>query len=172
MHAARPEEKFPMTAVQLGLLEPRFHRPETADPTGEPPGAVVVDTGNQYHYLVREGGRAMRYGVGIGPDGFAWSGRATIARKREWPKWTPPTGMIGRQPEREQYRYGMPPGPDISLGAHALHIFQDGLDTLYRPHGNGGVRSPGMAVSKCVRLSHQEVIDPERVPSRSPMLAV
>lgn len=174
MYSARPDEQFPIPAVQLELLEPKFYRQEVADPTGEVPGTVVVDTGNRYLYLVRERGRAMRYGVGIGRDGFAWSGRARIAYKRAWPKWTPPNEMIGRQPELEQYRNGMPPGLDNPLGARALYIFEDGKDTLYRLHGNGDVRSIGMAVSSgCVRLLHQDVIDLyERVPGGSPILVI
>ena len=174
MYSGRPDEQFPIPAVQLELLEPRFYRQVVVDPTSEVAGTVVVDTGNRYLYLVRENGRAMRYGIGIGRDGFAWSGRARIAYKRAWPKWTPPKEMIGRQPELEQYRDGMPPGLDNPLGARALYIFQDGEDTLYRLHGNGDVRSIGMAVSSgCVRLLHQDVIDLyERVPDGSPILVV
>ncbi|MDP1731859.1 MAG: L,D-transpeptidase [Devosia sp.] len=174
MYAARPEEQFPVPAVQLNFLEPRFYRQEMADPTGELPGTVVVETANRYLYLVRENGRALRYGVGIGRDGFAWAGRARIAYKRAWPKWTPPAEMIERQPELEQYRYGMPPGTDNPLGARALYIFQNGRDTLYRLHGNGDVHSIGKAVSSgCVRLLHQDVIDLyERVPDGSPILVV
>src|SRR5690606_32996575 len=112
------------------------------------------------------------YGVGIGREGFAWSGRALIAYKREWPTWTPPAEMIERQPELEPYRYGMAPGPDNPLGARALYIFLDGRDTLYRLHGNQDERAIGRAVSSgCVRLLQQDVIDLyERVPPGTPIL--
>jgi lipoprotein-anchoring transpeptidase ErfK/SrfK len=169
-----PNERFPVPAARIDLVDPQYWRQVVDDPTGERPGTVVVDTANRFLYLVRDDGKALRYGVGIGRDGFAWSGRAQIAYKREWPTWTPPSEMIGRQPELEQYRNGMPPGIENPLGARALYIFKDGKDTLYRLHGNPDVTSIGKAVSSgCVRLLNQDVIDLyERVPSRTPILVV
>lgn len=172
MYAAQPNEQFPLPAARIDLVPPRFWRQVVADPTGERPGTIVVDTANRYLYLVRDDGQALRYGVGIGRDGFAWSGRARIAYKRAWPTWTPPAEMIERQPELEPYRRGMAPGLDNPLGARALYIFQDGVDTLYRLHGNPDERSIGQAVSSgCVRLLNQDVIDLfERVPSGTPIV--
>ena len=172
MYAARPDEQFPLPAARIDVVPPQYWRQVVDDPTGERPGTIVVDTGNRFLYLVRENGKAMRYGVGIGRDGFAWSGRAQIAYKRAWPTWTPPSEMIDRQPELEQYRRGMAPGLDNPLGARALYIFQDGVDTLYRLHGNPDERSIGQAVSSgCVRLLNQDVIDLyERVPSGTPIV--
>lgn len=172
MYAAQPNEPFPLPAARIDLVPPRFWRQVVDDPTGERPGTIVVDTANRFLYLVREDGKALRYGVGIGRDGFAWSGRARIAYKRAWPTWTPPSEMIARQPELEQYRRGMAPGLDNPLGARALYIFQDGVDTLYRLHGNPDERSIGQAVSSgCVRLLNQDVIDLfERVPSGTPIV--
>lgn len=174
MYAARPEEKFPLPAARIDLVPQDYWRKMVDDPTGERPGTIVVDTANRYLYLVGENATAMRYGVGIGRDGFAWSGRALIAYKRQWPTWTPPSEMIARQPELEPYRRGMPPGLDNPLGARALYIFQDGRDTLYRLHGNPEERSIGRAVSSgCVRLLNQDVIDLyDRVPNGSPILVV
>lgn len=174
MYAAQPLERFPIPAADISRLDPQFWRQEVADPTGEQPGTVVVDTGNRFLYVVAENGRAMRYGVGIGRDGFAWSGRAKIQYKREWPTWTPPSEMIARQPELEQYRRGMEPSLMNPLGARALYLFQNGEDTLYRLHGNGDVNSIGKAVSSgCVRLLQQDVIDLyNRVPAGSPVLVV
>jgi lipoprotein-anchoring transpeptidase ErfK/SrfK len=174
MYGSLPNERFPLPAARIELVDPQYWRQSVADPTGERPGTVVVDTGERFLYLVGEGGKAMRYGIGIGREGFAWSGRARIAYKREWPRWTPPPEMIERQPELEQYRNGMEPGPDNPLGARALYIFQDGEDTLYRLHGNGDERSIGKAVSSgCVRLLHQDVIDLyERVPAGAPILVM
>ncbi len=150
---------FRIPAVNLRKLEPRFRRQLVDDPTGERPGTVVVDTANRYLYHVQTGGMAMRYGVGIGRAGFAWSGRAIIAYKRKWPRWTPPAEMIARQPELQKYRDGQDPGLDNPLGARALYIHQNGKDTLYRLHGSGQVSSIGKAVSSgCVRLLHQDVI--------------
>lgn len=174
MYAAVPGERFPLPAARIELVAPQYWRQVVPDPTGEVPGTVVVDTANRFLYVVRDDGQAMRYGVGIGRDGFAWSGRARIAYKREWPTWTPPAEMIVRQPELEPYRRGMPPGLDNPLGARALYIFQDGKDTLYRLHGNPDENSIGKAVSSgCVRLLQQDVIDLyERVPWGSPIVVI
>lgn len=173
-YAALPNERFPIPAARIDLVDPQYWRQVVPDPTGERPGTVVVDTANRFLYVVRDDGRALRYGVGIGRDGFAWSGRAQIAYKREWPVWTPPAEMIGRQPELEQYRNGMPPGLENPLGARALYLFKDGVDTLYRLHGNPDANSIGKAVSSgCVRLLNQDVIDLyERVPSGTPVVVV
>ena len=174
MYAALPDERFPIPAARIDQLDPRYYRQAVDDPTGERPGTIVVDTPNRFLYLVGENRRAMRYGVGIGRDGFAWAGRAVIAYKRPWPTWTPPAEMIERQPELEPYRHGMEPGLENPLGPRALYIFQDGKDTLYRLHGNMDVRSIGQAVSSgCVRLLFQDVIDLyERVPDGTPILVV
>lgn len=171
-YGARPEEQFPVPAVKLGKVDPRYYRTLVDDPTGERPGTVVVDTPTRYLYLVMPNGKAMRYGVGIGREGFAWGGRAIIAYKRKWPRWTPPADMIGRQPELEKYRYGMEPGLTNPLGARALYIHQDGRDTLYRLHGTLEEWTIGKAVSSgCVRLLTQDVIDlHDRVRDGSPIV--
>jgi len=172
MYAALPDEKFPIPAAQIELVDPKYWRQQVSDPTGERPGTIVVDTPNRFLYLVGEGGTAMRYGVGVGREGFDWQGRGTIVYKRQWPRWTPPAEMIERQPELEPYRHGMEPGLDNPLGARALYIFQNGRDTLYRLHGNMDARSIGQAVSSgCVRLLFQDVIDLYgRVPDGSPIV--
>ncbi|RAH99572.1 L,D-transpeptidase [Acuticoccus sediminis] len=169
MYGPRPEEQFPLPAVDLSKVQPQYLRREVRDPTGERPGTVVVDTGTRYLYLVRENGRAIRYGIGVGRDGFSWNGEAKIQYKRAWPTWTPPAEMIARQPELEKYRNGMPPGLGNPLGARALYLFQGGKDTLYRLHGTNEAYSIGRAVSSgCVRLLNQDIIDLyERVPSGS-----
>lgn len=174
MYAAVPDERFPIPAARLDLVDRQYWRQEVADPTGERPGTIVVDTPNRFLYWTMENGRALRYGVGIGRDGFAWGGRAVIRYKREWPTWTPPAEMILRQPELEQYRHGMAPGLDNPLGPRALYIFQDGVDTLYRLHGNQDARSIGKAVSSgCVRLLFQDVIDLHaRVPDGTRILVI
>lgn len=174
MYAAMPQEEFPIPAVDLEQVEPRYYRQIVDDPTGEAPGTVVVRTAETALYLVREGGEALRYGVGLGRAGFEWSGRALIQWKRRWPTWTPPAEMIAREPELEEWRNGMPPGLDNPLGARALYIFKDGKDTLYRLHGTTQAWSIGKAVSSgCVRLLNQDVIDLyDRVPDKTPILVV
>lgn len=160
MYAAIPGEQFPIPAVDISKIDPRFFRQEVEDPTGERPGTIVIDTSGPYLYLVREKGRALRYGIGVGRDGFAWTGRAKILMKREWPTWTPPAEMIARQPELEPYRNGMKPGLDNPLGARALYLFEGGRDTLYRIHGTNEPWSIGNAVSSgCIRLLNQDIIN-------------
>ncbi|NDW07847.1 L,D-transpeptidase [Jiella pacifica] len=177
MYRAMPSERFPIPAVDIKRLEPQLWRQVVDYPTDERVGTLIVDTPAKYLYLVREGGKAMRYGIGVGRDGFSWSGRAVIAYKREWPTWTPPAEMIERQPELAPYSAangGMPPGLDNPLGARALYIFQDGRDTLYRLHGTNQAWSIGRAVSSgCIRLLNQDVIDLYgRVPDGTPIRVI
>lgn len=163
LYGARPRERFPIPAVPARKLKRRFRRQRVRYRTKEKPGTVIVDTRNFYLYHVERGGKAMRYGVGLGRAGFAWSGRAKIAWKRKWPTWTPPEEMIRRQPKLAKWGVahgGMPPGLNNPLGARALYIFKDGKDTLYRLHGTPEVSSIGRAVSSgCVRLVNQDIID-------------
>lgn len=174
MYAAMPEERFPIPAVDVSRVDPRFWRSVVADPTGEAPGTLVVDPAAKYLYFTQADGTAVRYGIGVGRAGFAWSGRARVQYKRKWPRWTPPNAMVRRQPELEPYSIangGMDPGLDNPLGARALYIFQDGVDTLYRLHGTPDEASIGRAVSSgCIRLINQDVIDLyERVPDGTPI---
>ncbi|RUM97365.1 L,D-transpeptidase [Pseudaminobacter arsenicus] len=169
------DEGYEIPAVPINKVDKRFYRQIVQDPTGERPGTVVVDTSNHFLYLVREGGEAMRYGVGLGRAGFEWSGRAVIQWKRKWPRWTPPTDMIKRDPKLEKYSAangGMDPGLLNPLGARALYIFQGGEDTLYRVHGSPEWFSIGKSVSSgCVRLMNQDIIDLyDRVPNKTPIL--
>ncbi|MCM2505692.1 L,D-transpeptidase [Aureimonas altamirensis] len=163
MYAAMPQERFPIPAVDLRRVDKRFYRRLVDDPTGERPGTVVVDTQSYYLYLVQPEGQALRYGVGLGRQGFTWSGAGVVQFKREWPRWTPPSEMIARQPELERFSAengGQAPGLDNPLGARALYIFQDGRDTLYRLHGTPEFWTIGKAVSSgCVRLINQDIVD-------------
>jgi lipoprotein-anchoring transpeptidase ErfK/SrfK len=113
--------------------------------TRHKPGTIVIETGERRLYLVLEGGKAMKYGVGVGRDGFTWSGTHRITRKAEWPGWTPPPQMRKRVPDLPAF---MPGGPDNPLGARALYIGS----TLYRVHGTSEPWSIGQAVSSgCIR---------------------
>ncbi len=162
-YGPRPAEEFPLPGVDPQVLDPAFRRQRVAYRSDEPPGTLVVNTGSFYLYLVEPSGTAMRYGVGLGRQGFEWSGRANVAWKRPWPTWTPPAEMIAREPELEKYSAsngGMAPGLGNPLGARALYIFQGKVDTLYRLHGTNQPHSIGKAVSSgCVRLINQDVID-------------
>ena len=162
-YGARPREQFPLPAISSKVLKPQFRRQRVSFKTSERPGSIIVDTKSFYLYLVEPKGKAMRYGVGLGRQGFEWSGRARVLWKQVWPKWTPPDEMIARQPELEKWSVrngGMPPGLNNPLGARALYIFQGNVDTLYRLHGTTQPESIGKAVSSgCVRLVNQDVID-------------
>lgn len=175
MYGEMVDGGFVIPAVPIEKVDRRFYRQEVRDPTGQAPGTVVVDTSSHFLYLVMPGGRAMRYGVGLGRAGFEWAGSAVIQWKQKWPTWTPPTEMILRKPELEKYSAangGMPPGLDNPLGARAHYIFQDGVDTLYRVHGSPEWWSIGQSVSSgCVRMINQDVIDLyERVKPGSPIV--
>ena len=102
MYEAMPYEQFPLPAVNVAKVDPKFWRQEVDYPTSEKVGTVIVDTPNKYLYHVRSNGRAMRYGIGVGRDGFSWAGRAIIAYKRQWPRRTPPDERVARQPALQQ----------------------------------------------------------------------
>lgn len=174
LYAAMPNEEFPIPAIDVSRIDRQFLRQEVADPTGERAGTLVVDTDNRFLYLVQEDGRALRYGIGVGREGLAWSGRGDILMKREWPRWTPTENMMRRDPSLEQYRNGMEPGLTNPLGARALYIFENGRDTLYRLHGTNEPWSIGMAMSSgCIRLFNQDIIDLyNRVPRGSQVLVM
>jgi lipoprotein-anchoring transpeptidase ErfK/SrfK len=152
---------FQIPPIDLNRMDRRYLRREVEYRGPEEPGTVIIDTPTRYAYLIQPNGTAMRYGVGIGREGFAWEGRANIQYKREWPRWTPPNEMIDRQPELEYLRgVGMDPGLKNPLGARALYLFQNGQDTLYRLHGTPEWWTIGKAVSSgCVRFMNHDIID-------------
>jgi lipoprotein-anchoring transpeptidase ErfK/SrfK len=120
---------------------------------GEAPGTVIIDTGSTFLYLVQPGGRAIRYGIGVGRDGFRWSGVQQITKKAEWPDWTPPAEMIARQPYLPRFMAG---GPTNPLGARAMYLG----NTIYRIHGTNAPSTIGQRVSSgCIRLTNEDVID-------------
>jgi len=134
-------------------LPPHLRRQVVSYPTREAPGTVIIDTPNTYLYLVLGNGQAMRYGIGIGRDGFTWSGTQTITRKAEWPAWTPPPEMIARQPYLPRHMTG---GPGNPLGARAMYLG----NTIYRIHGTNAPETIGTRVSSgCLRLTNEDVTD-------------
>ncbi len=177
MYSAIDESPNRVPAVNLARIDPQYYRQIVDAPTAEPPGTIVVHTPTRFLYLVMENGEALRYSVGIGRQGFSWSGRAHIQWKQKWPKWTPPDDMIAREPKLAKYSAangGMPPGLDNPLGARALYLFQGNVDTLYRLHGSPEWWSIGKAVSSgCVRLINQDIIDLySRVSKKNPVVVV
>ena len=174
IYAGAKDGEFEIPLIPYTKIDPKYYRQVVADPTGEPPGTIVVDTEDRYLYFTMAFGQALRYGVAIGREGFAWAGNARVERKGRWPTWTPPKEMIERDPKLEKYSAengGMPAGPDNPLGARALYIFQDGVDTLYRIHGSPEWKSIGKkASSGCVRMINQDIIDLwDRVPKNTPI---
>jgi lipoprotein-anchoring transpeptidase ErfK/SrfK len=137
------------------------HRRQIVDyATDEAPGTIVVDTENKFLYYVLDGGQAIRFGVGVGREGFGWSGEVHVGRMAEWPSWTPPAQMIERRPELVAYADGMPGGEDNPLGARALYLYDGGSDTMYRIHGTNEPWSIGGNVSSgCIRMLNEDVTE-------------
>jgi len=131
----------------------RLRRQQVNYSTIESPGPIVIDTPNTYLYLVLGDGKAIRYAIGVGRDGFTWSGVKTIERKSEWPDWLPPTDMLQRQPYLPRFMAG---GPGNPLGARAMYL----SGSAYRIHGTNKPSSIGQHVSSgCIRLLNEDVID-------------
>ena len=151
---------------QSDLIPPKFRRQIVTYGTPAPPNSIVVDPANRFLYFVLENQQALRYGVGVGREGFAWSGQAIIGLKRKWPRWLPPQSMVERDVHAATWANGMPGGPDNPLGARALYLYANGIDTLYRIHGTNEPTSIGKAMSSgCVRMLDEDVADLfERVP--------
>jgi lipoprotein-anchoring transpeptidase ErfK/SrfK len=134
-------------------LPAKFKRQVIAYSGSEAPGTIVIDTGNTFLYLVMPGNRAMRYGIGVGRDGFRWSGTQAITKKAEWPDWTPPAEMIARQPYLPRFMAG---GETNPLGARAMYLGS----TIYRIHGTNAPSTIGTRVSSgCIRLTNDDVAD-------------
>ena len=140
-------------------LPPEFQRTVVYFRTTEAPGTIIVNTNERYLYVVQGGGRAIRYGIGVGREGFQWQGLLKISRKAEWPDWTPPPEMIARQPYLPRFMAG---GPGNPMGARALYLGS----TVYRIHGTNQPQTIGSAVSSgCFRLVNADIIDLyERIP--------
>jgi lipoprotein-anchoring transpeptidase ErfK/SrfK len=139
--------------------DPRYARQIVAYTGSEKPGTVIIDTPQRLLYLVEPGGKALRYGIGVGRPGFTWAGVKSVSMKREWPDWTPPEEMLKRKPDLPVHMAG---GPDNPLGARALYLGS----SLYRIHGSNEPWTIGTQVSSgCIRMRNEDVIDLyERVP--------
>ena len=152
--AVLPEKLRPMPG-------PEFDRQIVQYETTEKPGTIVIDTGSKFLYYVLEGGEAIRYGVGVGKEGFGWTGVVEVGARQEWPKWFPPAEMVKRRPELAKYQgTGMEGGEDNPLGARALYLYDNGKDTLFRIHGTNEPWSIGLNVSSgCIRMLNENVIE-------------
>ncbi len=147
---AAPQDDEDGTTLEMPA---RLKRQIVSYATREAPGTIVIDTPNTYLYFVLGNGRAVRYGIGVGRDGFTWSGVQSITRKAEWPDWTPPAEMIARQPYLPRHMAG---GPGNPLGARAMYLG----GTVYRIHGTNAPATIGTHVSSgCIRLTNEDVAD-------------
>lgn len=152
-----PQRVAMRPAPVRGQIEPQFLPQIVQYQTREKPGTIVIDTNNRFLYLVMDGGQARRYGVGVGKPGFEWAGEHRVTRKAEWPSWTPPSEMIGREAAKGHYLPArMEGGPANPLGARAMYLGS----TLYRIHGTNAPWTIGSAVSSgCIRMRNEDVTD-------------
>jgi lipoprotein-anchoring transpeptidase ErfK/SrfK len=158
---------FVVPAVDFTTLDPELMRQEVSWHGKEKPGTIVVNVPQRRLYLVQEGGRALRYAVGVGrSEGVNFRGSAVIGRKEKWPHWTPTANMMAAMPVYRDYAGGMDGGIGNPLGARALYLYRNGHDTYFRLHGTNEPESIGHAVSSgCIRLLNQDIIDLyDRVP--------
>lgn len=175
-YSMRNDNGFAVPGIDIRKIPEQFWRQEVDYSGKEAPGTIVVNTTERFLYLVEAGGRAMRYGVGVGrEEGLNFRGTATIARKAEWPRWTPTANMIKTQPERYgPVAAGMDGGLKNPLGARALYLYRNGKDTHFRLHGTIEPYTIGQSVSSgCIRLINQDIIDLyNRVPTGTKVIVV
>ncbi|MEP3275204.1 MAG: L,D-transpeptidase [Stappiaceae bacterium] len=155
---AKEDNGFAYRATNFQKIHPNWHRQMVKYFSPEPPGTLVVDTRNHFLYIIWGNDTALRYGVGVGREGFKWYGTAQIDRKALWPRWVPPPEMLKRQPDLPKLvKGGSPKNP---LGPRALYLYHNGQDTGYRLHGTLEPWSIGNDVSSgCIRMFPEDVID-------------
>ena len=172
---AVPSNVIRVSTAPQGQVKPQFQRRMVRLVTTEAAGTVIVDTNNKYLYLVEGDNRARRYGIGVGKDGFGWSGVVKVGRKAEWPGWTPPPEMVAREAKKGHklpaYQEG---GEDNPLGARAMYLYRNGNDTAFRIHGTNQPWSIGLNMSSgCIRMMNKDVTDLyDRVPVGTKVIVV
>jgi len=154
-----PQYRYEMRQGEMDIepgrpgMDPKYEKQVVQYDGRHAPGTIVIDTPNKFLYLVQGGGKAMRYGIGVGKPGFTWSGVKTISAKKEWPAWTPPPEMLKRRPDLPRHMEG---GPENPLGARAMYLGT----SLYRIHGSNEPWTIGTNVSSgCIRMRNEDVID-------------
>ena len=152
-------EPFPVFESDVQQIPYKFRQRDIDFPTAEPPGTLIVDTGERFLYHVLGNGRATRYGVGVGKAGRTWYGEAEIKRKEKWPVWVPTPEHLAEFPNMAKFIHGMPGGRDNPMGARALYLYQGEVDTVIRIHG---AIKPSMIGKKttagCISLLNVDVI--------------
>ena len=157
---AQTRQRQPDVGDQPGLiaddsveLDPQWKKTAVLYRTNEAPGTIIVVTAERHLYLIQGNGRALRYGIGVGREGFTWQGLVNITQKKEWPDWTPPSQMLARRPDLPRHMKG---GIENPLGARAMYLGS----TLYRIHGSNEPETIGQAVSSgCFRMTNDDVTD-------------
>ncbi len=159
--AARAAEPFHIPVYEEHKVEFKYRKQEVKFKTSEPPGTIVVDMRKRFLYFVQPGGKAIRYGIGVGSSATRWSGTATITRMAKWPKWTPTEEMMAKHTTYDQWKDGMAGGLDNPMGARALYLINEGgIDNKYRIHGTPAPYTIGKATtSGCFRMLNSAVID-------------
>ena len=158
-----PDKPFDVPLVDRRRMNPKYAKQVVNYDGPEKPGSIVVDIDERMLYLVQPDRKAIRYGVGVGKQGFSWKGVASVGRKGVWPAWSPTKTMVSLKPDLPRYQEA---GLDNPLGARALYLYQDGRDILFRIHGTNEPWSIGEQVSSgCVRMLNEDIVDLyERVP--------
>lgn len=159
-----PDKPFDVPLVDRRRMDAKYAKQTVTYEGPEKPGSIVVDIDERMLYLVQPDKTAIRYGVGVGKQGFSWRGTASVGRKGVWPAWSPTKTMVGLKPDLPRYREA---GLDNPLGARALYLYQGGRDILFRIHGTNEPWSIGEQVSSgCVRMLNEDIVDLyERVPT-------
>lgn len=167
LYGPLPNEKFPIPAVDVNRVDPKYFRRTVRYDAKEAPGTIIVDPGNYFVYRIEGDGYATRYGANVSRPDFLWSGEVYVGRKAEWPTWTPPKEMIARQPEARKYAAGMPGGLDNPLGARVLYLYKNGVYTVYTIYSTSDPETIGTGItSGCTGLLSQDMID---LYSRTPL---
>jgi lipoprotein-anchoring transpeptidase ErfK/SrfK len=159
-YAPRPDGAHRIATVPTERVDPQYLRQVVAIRTEEAPGTIIIDTAARHLFFILDDRHAIRYGIGVGREGFDWQGVAEVRGVGRWPTWTPPPEMIARQPELARWADGQPGGPSNPLGARAIYLTENGIDRGYRIHGTPEWHSIGQAASSgCIRMFNQDVID-------------
>lgn len=155
-------------AASKKKMNSKFRRRTVRIETDQKPGTIIIDTNTKYLYFVLGNDRAIRYGVGVGRDGFGWGGTVKVGRKAEWPSWTPPKAMIAREARKGiKIPHYMKGGINNPLGARAMYLYRGGRDTIYRIHGTNQPWTIGQSMSSgCIRMANKDV---EHLYSRAPV---
>lgn len=157
-----PSNSFYPEQVSRNRIAPRQYRRQVVNyKSSEKPGTIIINSRQHFLYYVLGDGKAIRYGIGVGREGFGWKGTVSVGRKAEWPTWTPPPEMVAREKARGRILpASMKGGPNNPLGARALYLYRSGNDTLYRIHGTSEPWTIGLNVSSgCIRMLNKDVVD-------------